>query len=66
MLAVLGRAYRRHPLWRLVLTLVVVTILVLAYGGYFLGWDWTGFKANTFWDWLSPLITKIGAQSPSA
>jgi hypothetical protein len=61
-LAVLGRAYRRHPLWMLVLPLVVVTILVLAYGGYFLGWDWTGFKGNTFWDWLSLLITVLSIQ----
>jgi hypothetical protein len=63
-LAVLGRAYRRHPLWMLVLTLVVVTILVLAYGGYLLGWDWTGFKGNTFWDWLSLLITENRPESP--
>jgi hypothetical protein len=28
-------------------------------GGYFLGWSWTGFKGDTFWDWLSLLITPV-------
>ena len=55
---VLG-AYRKHPAWMLLLTVVIAAILVLAYGGYFMGWDWTGFKGNTFWDWLSLLITPV-------
>lgn len=41
------------------LVAVICAILVLAFGGYFLGWDWTGFKGNTFWDWLSLLITPV-------
>lgn len=53
------RAYRQHPAWMLLLTVVIAAILVLAYGGYFMGWDWTGFKGNTFWDWLSLLITPV-------
>lgn len=52
-------ALRRHPWWALALALVVGAILVLAYGGYFLGWEWTGFEGNTFWDWLSLLITPV-------
>jgi hypothetical protein len=64
-LAVVRAAYRRHPRWMTVLALVAVAILVLAYGGYFLGWDWTGFKGNTFWDWLSLLITPVTIASVS-
>lgn len=55
----IGRAYREHPAWMLLLTVVVLVILVLAYGGYFMGWTWTGFEGNTFWDWLSLLITPV-------
>lgn len=65
MLQGLAAAYRRHPWWMLALALVLVVILVLAYGGYFLGWDWTGFSGNTFWDWLSLLITPVTIASVS-
>ena len=56
---VISRAFRQHPLWMGVVVLVCATIVVLAIGGYFLGWTWTGFKGNTFWDWLSLLITPV-------
>jgi hypothetical protein len=33
-----------------------IAILAGTIGGYFLGWNWTGFKGNgTLWDWLSLL-----------
>ncbi|MGH2487315.1 MAG: hypothetical protein ACRDHE_15010 [Ktedonobacterales bacterium] len=45
---VISRAFRQHPLWMGVVVLVCATIVVLAIGGYFMGWTWTGFKGNTF------------------
>ena len=56
---IISRAFRQHPVWMCVVVLVCATIIVLAIGGYFLGWTWTGFKGNTFWDWLSLLITPV-------
>ncbi|HEV2403930.1 MAG TPA: hypothetical protein VGR88_00675 [Ktedonobacterales bacterium] len=56
---VISRAFRQHPVWMVVVVFVCATIVVLAIGGYFLGWTWTGFKGNTFWDWLSLLITPV-------
>ena len=55
----LARAYSKHPVWMLAVTVVAAGIIVLAIGGYFLGWTWTGFEGNTFWDWLSLLITPV-------
>ena len=52
-------AFRQHPFWLAALVAVCALIIVLAIGGYFLGWTWTGFKGNTFWDWLSLLITPV-------
>lgn len=54
-----GGFIRRNRRWLGALGIGAVVILVLAYGGYFLGWKWTGFDGNTFWDWLSLLITPV-------
>lgn len=50
---------RRGRLWLVALGAGTIVIIILAYGGYFLGWNWTGFDGNTFWDWLSLLITPV-------
>lgn len=55
----LARAYKKHPAWMFTVTIVTAGIIVLAIGGYFMGWTWTGFEGNTFWDWLSLLITPV-------
>ena len=54
-----GDFLRRNRVWLVALAVAAVVIAVLAYGGYFLGWSWTGFDGNTFWDWLSLLITPV-------
>lgn len=54
-----AHAYKRHPAWMLTVTIIAAGIIVLAIGGYFMGWTWTGFEGNTFWDWLSLLITPV-------
>ena len=54
-----GGFVRRNRVWLAAIGVAAVVILVLAYGGYFLGWSWTGFDGNTFWDWLSLLITPV-------
>lgn len=54
-----GGFLRRNRIWLTAVGVAAVVILVLAYGGYFLGWNWTGFDGNTFWDWLSLLITPV-------
>lgn len=55
----IAKAFRQHPVWMAALAAVCALIILLAIGGYFLGWTWTGFKGNTFWDWLSLLITPV-------
>ncbi|HEY5202468.1 MAG TPA: hypothetical protein VIJ31_16330 [Acidothermaceae bacterium] len=45
--------------WRWVLGGVVVAFIVLVIGGYTLGWTWTGFPGNTFWDWLELLALPV-------
>ncbi|TWP38189.1 hypothetical protein [Leekyejoonella antrihumi] len=51
------RTRRSHHLhWRIAWILAMVTLVVLAVGGYTLGWSWTGFHGNTVWDWLKLLI----------
>ena len=50
---------RIHPMWAIGIAIAAIIIIVLAIGGYFLGWNWTGFKGNTFWDWMSLLITPV-------
>lgn len=45
--------------WRWVLAGVVVAFIVLVIGGYTLGWTWTGFPGNTFWDWLELLALPV-------
>jgi putative effector of murein hydrolase len=45
--------------WRWVLGGVVVAFVILVVGGYTLGWTWTGFPGNTFWDWLELLALPV-------
>ena len=45
--------------WRWVLAGVVAAFIVLVIGGYTLGWTWTGFPGNTFWDWLELLALPV-------
>jgi hypothetical protein len=41
---------------RLALTLAGVGIGLLVIAGYAFDWRWTGFRGNTFWDWLHLLL----------
>jgi heme/copper-type cytochrome/quinol oxidase subunit 4 len=41
---------------RLVLTIAGVALGLLVVAGYALDWEWTGFRGNTFWDWLHLLL----------
>jgi hypothetical protein len=41
-------------------SVVAVAALVALWGGYRLGWSWTGFQANNqLWDWLSLLLLPV-------
>jgi hypothetical protein len=42
--------------WVVALAVGVTILVVLAVGGYGLGWSWTGFRGNTVWDWIELLI----------
>ena len=50
---------KRHRVWALLAAAALVGLALLAVGGYFFGWTWTGFSGNTVWDWLSLLITPV-------
>ncbi len=41
---------------RLALTVFGVALGLLVIAGYALDWRWTGFRGNTFWDWLHLLL----------
>ena len=43
----------------LLITVFVVVVTVLAFGGYTQGWDWTGFEGNTLFDWLKLLFLPV-------
>ncbi|MFI5272333.1 MAG: hypothetical protein ACHQ4H_04785 [Ktedonobacterales bacterium] len=45
--------------WVVPALVALLALAILAYGGYFLGWTWTGFSGNTLWDWLSLLVTPV-------
>lgn len=47
---------RRRREWRIGLALLALVSAVVVYGGYQLGWDWTGFPGNHLWDWLEMLV----------
>jgi cytochrome bd-type quinol oxidase subunit 2 len=44
---------------RALIVLVLAAFVVCAVGGYVWGWDWTGFRGNTLWDWLHLLLLPI-------
>jgi hypothetical protein len=41
---------------RVALTLAGLALGLLVVAGYALDWRWTGFRGNTFWDWLHLLL----------
>ena len=59
-IAVLPFWYRTHRRleaeWRVAGIAVAAAALVVLFGGYVLGWDWTGFQGKTLWDWLELLV----------
>ncbi len=46
----------RGKLWLFGLAALAVAFAVVVYGGYGLGWEWTGFSDNRLWDWLELLV----------
>jgi hypothetical protein len=42
--------------WRFGLAALAAAFAIVVYGGYELGWDWTGFSGNHLWDWLEMLV----------
>jgi hypothetical protein len=53
----------RHHTWQRSWTVIAaicgVAIIILAIGGYVMDWTWTGFKGNTFWDWLELFLLPV-------
>jgi hypothetical protein len=51
---------RLPPPVRLVLPrLAGAGFAILVFGGYRLGWTWTGFEGNLLWDWLELLVLPV-------
>jgi uncharacterized membrane protein len=54
---------RWHVVWTVVLVVVLAVFMVLVWGGYFLGWTWTGFsvkgKGDTLWNWITLLLVPL-------
>ena len=54
------RAWSRwRIIWIAFLVILLVAFVILLIGGYRWGWDWTGFKGNTLWDWMSLLFLPV-------
>lgn len=45
------------------LLVAVGLVFLLAIGGYFFNWTWTGFSGNTLWDWLQLLVLPVALSS---
>ena len=45
--------------WLVASTAIAAVLVILAIGGYLLGWTWTGFRGNTLWDWLQLLVLPV-------
>ncbi len=56
----LAAVIRRPRVRRWGLSFLAVIVLVLLWGGYVLGWRWTGFQANAqVWDWMHLLLLPV-------
>jgi hypothetical protein len=54
------RSIRWHSVWTVLIAVFWVAIVMGIIGGFFLHWDWTGFKGNgTLWDWLQLLSAPV-------
>jgi hypothetical protein len=52
----LEASWSRFRKARLALTLAGIALGLLVVAGYAFDWQWTGFRGNTFWDWLHLLL----------
>ncbi len=68
MVLVFARLWLRSPQiqqvkWQIFWITVIVTLsvifIILVFGGYRLGWTWTGFSDNKLWNWLDLLILPV-------
>jgi Pentapeptide repeats (8 copies) len=54
------RPIRWHSVWTVLVGVFWVAIVVGIIGGFFLHWDWTGFRDNgKLWDWLQLLSAPV-------
>lgn len=52
--------WRRERVRKWAVSALAVAVLVALWGGYVLGWQWTGFRANNqLWDWLHLLLLPV-------
>jgi uncharacterized membrane protein YcjF (UPF0283 family) len=54
-----AQAAQQSSLWTTLAVASLVVLVLLAFGGYFFDWTWTGFQGNTLWDWLSLLVLPV-------
>jgi heme/copper-type cytochrome/quinol oxidase subunit 4 len=52
---VVTQGHRRAE-WTAAAAVLAAGFAVVVYGGYELGWEWTGFEGNHLWDWLEMLV----------
>src|SRR6266496_4427517 len=54
------RPIRWHSVWTVLVGVFWVAIVVGIIGGFFLHWDWTGFRDNgNLWNWLQLLSAPV-------
>ena len=60
--------WRKRKRLLITITIVMIGVLLFALLVHWFGWDWTGFKGKTLWDWLGllgvlaiPVVVGLGA-----
>jgi hypothetical protein len=51
--------HSRQREWRVFLSAVLVSLVVLVVGGYDYNWVWTGFQGSKLWDWIDLLLVPV-------
>jgi hypothetical protein len=57
-LELLTRDWSRRP-WKMAAVLAAVLLTVTGFGGYVLGWSWTGLSGVELWDWLHVFLFPV-------
>jgi MFS family permease len=53
------REARLEPRTKSIASTFLLLFAMLVVAGYTIPWAWTGFRGNTLWDWLGPIVLPV-------